>query len=137
MPIGMTTTAEIEDFLRKLRVDGRALSGKSRNNYRGAIGTLFYFAESRGYVVWQLWNYADKNDGLWQCPSAVEDKAVPVSGDNSPLLGYMGYMFAIGVTASPLPEQQGILPKRLSSLINPCRAKQNWWRDVGETISIV
>lgn len=51
MPIGMITTGEIEDFLRKLQVDGKLLSGKSRNNYRAAIGTLFYFAESRGYVV--------------------------------------------------------------------------------------
>jgi integrase len=51
MPIGMITTAEIEDFLRSLRVGGKALSGKSRNNYRGAIGTLFYFSEARGYVV--------------------------------------------------------------------------------------
>jgi hypothetical protein len=47
----MITTTEIEGFLRKLQVDGRPLSGKSRNNYRGAIGTLFYFAESRGYVA--------------------------------------------------------------------------------------
>ncbi len=57
-PIGMITMAEIEDFLRNLKSDGnalaskgKALSGKSRNNYRAAIGTLFYFAESRGYVV--------------------------------------------------------------------------------------
>ncbi|MHB8519506.1 MAG: hypothetical protein ACYDH9_01995 [Limisphaerales bacterium] len=27
---------------------GKSMSGKSRNNYRRAIGTLFYFAESRG-----------------------------------------------------------------------------------------
>ena len=72
---------------------------------------------------WQLWNYAGRNDGLWQCPSALEDKATTVSGDNSPLLGYMGNMFAIGVSASPLGLGPDILPKRLSSLINPSRAK--------------
>ena len=74
-------------------------------------------------AYWQLWGYAGKNDGLWQCPSAMEDKAVTVSGNSSPLIGYMGNMFAIGVTASPLPGQPDILPKRLSSLLNPSRAK--------------
>ncbi|MBM3845574.1 MAG: hypothetical protein FJ405_04715 [Verrucomicrobia bacterium] len=44
--IAMVTTAEIEDFLRSLE-----LSGRSRNNYRRAIATLFYFAETRGYVA--------------------------------------------------------------------------------------
>ena len=46
VPIGMVTTGEIEDFLRSLN-----LSGRSRNNYRRAIATLFYFAETRGYVA--------------------------------------------------------------------------------------
>jgi len=44
--IAMVTTSEIEDFLRSLE-----LSGRSRNNYRRAIATLFYFAETRGYVA--------------------------------------------------------------------------------------
>ena len=74
-------------------------------------------------AYYQMLNYVGKQDGLWQCPSAVEDKAVTVSGDNSPLIGYMGNMFTIGVTASPLPVQPDILPKRLGSLNNPCRAK--------------
>jgi integrase len=43
--ISFVTSAEIEDFLRALK-----LTGRSRNNYRRAIGTLFYFAESRGYL---------------------------------------------------------------------------------------
>ncbi|MBI3870999.1 MAG: site-specific integrase [Verrucomicrobia bacterium] len=51
MPIGMVSAADVDDFLRRLHLDGKLLSGKSRNNYRGAIGTLMYFAESRGYVV--------------------------------------------------------------------------------------
>jgi len=80
-------------------------------------------ANFRNNAYRQLWDYVGKNDGLWQCPSAVEDKAVTRSGDNCPLIGYMGNMFVIGVTASPLPEQPEILPKRLSSLINPSRAK--------------
>jgi prepilin-type N-terminal cleavage/methylation domain-containing protein len=79
-------------------------------------------ANFRTNAYWQLWNYAGKDDGLWQCPSAPEDKALTVSGNNSPLLGYMGNMFAIGVTESPLALPE-VLPKRLSSLINPSRAK--------------
>ena len=43
--ISLVTSAEIEDFLRGLK-----LTGRSRNNFRRAIATLFYFAESRGYV---------------------------------------------------------------------------------------
>ena len=46
MPMAMVTMGEIDDFLRSLE-----LSGRSRNNYRRAIATLFYFAETRGYVV--------------------------------------------------------------------------------------
>jgi general secretion pathway protein G len=70
-----------------------------------------------------LWNFTGKNDGFWQCPSAVEDKGATVSGDNSPLLGYMGNMFAIGVTASPMGLGPDIYPKRLPALLNPTRAK--------------
>ena len=51
MPIAKFTAGEIEGFLRELQVGGKPLSGTSRNNFRRAIGTLFYFAESRGYVV--------------------------------------------------------------------------------------
>jgi len=43
--IALVVSAEIEDFLRGLK-----LTGRSRNNYRRAIATLFYFAESRGYL---------------------------------------------------------------------------------------
>ena len=50
-PIAFVTSAEIDDFLRGLKgKDEKSLSGKSRNNYRRAIATLFYFAESRGYL---------------------------------------------------------------------------------------
>jgi hypothetical protein len=52
-------------------------------------------------------------------PSAAEDKAVNGSGDNNLLHGCMGNMFAIDVTASPLPEQSEIPPKRRCSLIIP------------------
>jgi integrase len=49
--ITLVTSAEIEDFLRGLKDKaGKALSGTSRNNYRRAVGTLVYFAESRGYL---------------------------------------------------------------------------------------
>jgi integrase len=59
-PINLVTTAEIDKFLREVkvveRVAGqepcfRTASPKSRNHYRAAIGTLFYFAESRGYIA--------------------------------------------------------------------------------------
>ena len=55
--ISLVTGAEIEDFLRGLKSKPKSenevpktLSGKSRNNYRRAIGTLFNFAEARGYL---------------------------------------------------------------------------------------
>jgi integrase len=55
--ISAVTAAEIEDFLRNLKAVPKAkgetpkmLSGKSRNNYRRAIVTLFNFAEARGYL---------------------------------------------------------------------------------------
>jgi integrase len=55
--ISLVTAAEIEDFLRGLKNTPKSeaetskhLSGKSRNNYRRAIGTLFNFAEARGYL---------------------------------------------------------------------------------------
>ncbi len=54
--ISFVTSVEIEGFLRGLKgKDGAGeetivLSGKSRNNYRRAIGTLFNYAVSRGYL---------------------------------------------------------------------------------------
>jgi integrase len=58
--IALITTAEVEDFLRDLKKPAtrgkdnkpvmKSLTGRSRNNYRRAIGTLFYFAETRGYL---------------------------------------------------------------------------------------
>jgi integrase len=57
--INLLTTAEIEKYLRELaiteKVSGggtreRIASPKTRNHFRGAIGTLIYFAEARGYM---------------------------------------------------------------------------------------
>jgi integrase len=54
--ISAVSAGEIEDFLRELRgkdANGKetiVLTGKSRNNYRRAIGTLLNFAVSRGYL---------------------------------------------------------------------------------------
>ena len=47
-PVGIATITprQIEDFLRAL-----GLSGRTRNNFRGSIGTLFHFAVTRGYVA--------------------------------------------------------------------------------------
>ncbi len=54
------STAQVEDFLRTLKQARpqakdapkveKLVSGRSRNNYRGAIRTLFAFAETRGYL---------------------------------------------------------------------------------------
>jgi integrase len=55
--ISLVTSAEIGDFLRGLKGEpdenGKALpvTGRSRNNFRRAIGTLINFAVSRGYLV--------------------------------------------------------------------------------------
>ena len=58
--IGLVTVGEVEAFLRDLKSEEKAANGKivmrsmsakSRNNYRTAVGTLFYFAEARGYVT--------------------------------------------------------------------------------------
>ena len=58
--VSQLTTTEIERFLRDLTVEEKLPTGevrkrpaspKSRSHFRAAIGTLFYFAESRGYVA--------------------------------------------------------------------------------------
>ena len=58
--ISLVTTADIEKFVREVKVvekkDGngnvmyRPASPKLRNHHRAGIGTLFYFAEARGYI---------------------------------------------------------------------------------------
>lgn len=80
-------------------------------------------------AYWLLSAYVERNDGLWQCPSAPEDKKIVVPGDPSPLIGYMGNMFAIGLPTSTLPILPDIRPKRLSELVSPDRAKL--FTDVG------
>jgi integrase len=58
--VSLVTKGDIERFLRELTATERLAGGgihvrpaspKSRNHYRAAIGTLFYFAESRGYLA--------------------------------------------------------------------------------------
>lgn len=55
--MSLVTTAEIGDFLRGLKgqaEEGKKalpVTGRSRNNFRRAIGTLVNFAVSRGYLV--------------------------------------------------------------------------------------
>lgn len=55
--IAFLTSAEIGDFLRGLKGQAdkdkksAAVSGRSRNNFRRAIGTLLNFAVSRGYLL--------------------------------------------------------------------------------------
>lgn len=55
--ISLVTSAEIGDFLRGLKgladegEKAMPVTGRSRNNFRRAIGTLINFAVSRGYLV--------------------------------------------------------------------------------------
>jgi len=74
-------------------------------------------------AYWLLSAYVERNDGLWQCSSGPVDKVIVTPGDTSPLIGYMGNMFTIGVTESALPIKADILPKRLTALVSPGRAK--------------
>jgi prepilin-type N-terminal cleavage/methylation domain-containing protein/prepilin-type processing-associated H-X9-DG protein len=78
----------------------------------------------RTNCYWQLRPYVGRDDGFWHCPSAAEDKLLTVAGDPSPLIGYMGNMFTIGVVAGTVsasfPEAQ---PKRASALLTPTLAK--------------
>ena len=67
----------------------------------------------------QLRRHVGTNDGFWCCPSAKEDSSLTVRGDKSPLLGYMGNQYAIGVTVAG-PEAQ---PKRADQLLSPSLAK--------------
>ena len=86
-------------------------------------------ANFRTNIYWQLYRYVERNDGFWQCPAAPRDKKIAADEINSPFIGYMGNMFALGITDSPLPIQPDILPKKLAGLINPSRAKV--FTDVG------
>jgi prepilin-type N-terminal cleavage/methylation domain-containing protein/prepilin-type processing-associated H-X9-DG protein len=78
---------------------------------------------------WQMRPYVGESVQLWRCPSALEDKALTVTGDDSPLLGYMGNMFAVGVTQSPMNLGPDVLPKKIPALPSPSRAKL--FADVG------
>jgi len=68
----------------------------------------------------QLRAHVGADDGFWFCPSANEDKSLTVAGNSSPLLGYFGNAYSIGVTTSPWPEAK---PKRFGQLRAPSRAK--------------
>jgi len=89
-------------------------------------------ANFRPNAYFQLRRFTGRDERLWQCPTAKEDKALTVTGDSSPLLGYMGNMFTIGVTVSPLPIGADILPRRCASLIVPSRAKL--FADIGANV---
>ncbi len=68
----------------------------------------------------QLRAYVGENDGFWYCPSAYEDKSLTVAGNTSPLLGYLGNVYAVGVTVSGVAET---MPKKQSQLLKPSLAK--------------
>lgn len=68
----------------------------------------------------QLREFVGSQDGFWYCPSAQEDKSLTVVGNPSPLLGYLGNAYAIGVTVAATLET---LPKRATQLLAPSKAK--------------
>jgi prepilin-type N-terminal cleavage/methylation domain-containing protein/prepilin-type processing-associated H-X9-DG protein len=68
----------------------------------------------------QLRRLVGTSDNFWYCPSAQEDKSLTIAGDTSPLLGYMGNMYAIGVGVAAADEAR---PKRASQLLSPSVAK--------------
>ena len=86
-------------------------------------------ARFRTNIYWQLNRYLPRNDGFWQCPAAPKDKSLSANENDNPYIGYMGNMFALGVTESPLPIWSDIQPKKLAGLIDPSRAKL--FADVG------
>jgi prepilin-type processing-associated H-X9-DG protein len=128
--LGMSATLYADDH-------EDALPWQQRNHWvtpANGVGVLNYTDPTapnfRTNVYWQLTEYVQRSDGFWHCPSAPADTAVTVSGNDSPLIGYMGNMFALGVTDSPLAAiQPDILPKRLGAMIDPTRAKL--FTDVG------
>jgi prepilin-type N-terminal cleavage/methylation domain-containing protein/prepilin-type processing-associated H-X9-DG protein len=128
--LGMATTLYADDH-------EDALPWQQRNHWvtpANVVGVLNYTDPAapnfRTNVYWQLTEYVQRSDAFWHCPSAPVDTAVTVSGNDSPLIGYMGNMFALGVTDSPLvPLQPDILPKRLATMLDPSRAKL--FTDVG------
>jgi prepilin-type N-terminal cleavage/methylation domain-containing protein len=75
----------------------------------------------RTNAYWQLVKYLGGNDGLWQCPSALEEKLTIVPGNKGPLLGYKGNPFTIGLV-NPYVGLTDAEPKRLGQLLNPSRA---------------
>ena len=83
----------------------------------------------RTNIYWQLTEYVQRSDAFWHCPSAPLDDAVTKSGDDSPLIGYMGNMYALGVSESPVFPAPDVSQKRLGQLLDPLRAKL--FADVG------
>jgi prepilin-type processing-associated H-X9-DG protein len=68
----------------------------------------------------QLRTYVGEDVDFWYCPSAQEDKSLTVAGNTSPLLGYLGNVYAIGVAVAPVPRSR---PKKASQLRAPSKAK--------------
>jgi hypothetical protein len=89
------------------------------SSFRSLVIATVAINEVVGPVVFKL--ALDRaQDGFWHCPSAREDTSLTVAGDHSPLLGYFGNMYAIGVTVTPWPEAR---PKKQGELKAPSRAK--------------
>jgi integrase len=78
--LSAVSTAQVEDFLRNLKQARpqakdapkveKSISGRSRNNYRGAIRTLFAFAEARGYLP--------KGDGRIEAVAVAKESDSPI-----------------------------------------------------------
>ncbi len=75
----------------------------------------------RTNAYWELRPYLGNHDGFWQCPSAQNDPAMIVSGDDEPLVSYMSNALVIGVKDSLFGPD--FAPRRISSILQPSTAK--------------
>ncbi|MBI1176889.1 DUF1559 domain-containing protein [bacterium] len=107
----------VDDHAQALPWSTRFWTAPSNQNFNYTYPTSPDF-QSNFYA--QLRPYLGNQDAFWQCPSAKEDASLTVPGDNSPLLGYFGNMYAIGVAVAPWPEAR---PKKQGDLKAPSRAK--------------
>ena len=84
--IGLSTLSYTDDNLNALPWAVRHWTAPSNPN--GALNyTDSSAANFKANPYFQLRPYLVRDDALWQCPSAKEDKAVTVAGDNSSLVG--------------------------------------------------
>jgi prepilin-type N-terminal cleavage/methylation domain-containing protein/prepilin-type processing-associated H-X9-DG protein len=106
-----------DDSLQRLPWSERYWTAPSNQGFNFTDPTSTTFHQN---FYTQMRPYVGTSDAFWYCPSAPEDKSLTVTSNSSPLLGYMGNMFATGVVVAQVPEAQ---PKKSSELLAPGNAK--------------